>query len=94
MDISHFVQTFTHWKTSGLFQFGAKQIKLLCKFMDRFLCECKFSLLWDKCPWVQIAVSYGGFMFSFIKKSQTISQCGYTTEVFKPWINVVAAAAE
>ena len=87
MDISHFVQTFTHWKTSGLFQFGAIQIKQLWKFMYRFLCECKFSLLQDKCPWLQIAVLYGGFMFSFIRKCWTVSQCGYTTEVFKPRIN-------
>ena len=47
--IPQFIWPFICWRTSGLMPFfWLLWIKLLGMFMHRFLCDCKFSFLWDK----------------------------------------------
>ena len=45
---------FLWWRTSSLYCLWLLCIKLLWTFMHRFSCERKFSILWDKCPGVQL----------------------------------------
>ena len=58
----------------GFQQFLAVIHKATVNIMHRFLCEWKFSFLWDKCPEGHIIAGH----LIFLRNCQTVFQNGYT----------------
>lgn len=54
--------------------FSLSIISILCTFIYKFLCECKFSSLCGECTGVLITLWYGGCVFSFLKHGQTFPE--------------------
>jgi len=70
------------WLVSNL---GLLWTKPLWTFMHRFLCEQKFSLIWDKWPSV-IAGSHGSCVFNCIRNCQTFRVMPFWIHTSNVWV--------